>query len=82
MVSILYVLGDEHVYYLHNNLSSGQDGCTMNVHMLKHLPACVANWGPLWAYSCFHFESVNGHLKAHYHGTRAMNFQVYNIIII
>ena len=76
MVSVLDV-GNEYAYYLLNNLSSGEDGCTMNVHMLKHIPACVVNWGPLWAYSCFHFESVNGHLKAHYHGTQAMNFQVY-----
>ena len=48
----------------------------MNVHMLKHLPECVLHWGPLWVYSCFKFESANGHLKVHYHGTKAMNTQV------
>ena len=36
--------------------------CTMNVHCLIHLSKIVRNWGPLWAYSCFGFESMNGHL--------------------
>ena len=35
MVSVRDV-DDEHVYYIHNNLPLGEDGCTMNVHMLKH----------------------------------------------
>ena len=54
----------------------GENACTMNVHMLRHIPDCVRNWGPLWAYSCFSFESQNGHLKKLYHGTRCMNTQV------
>jgi hypothetical protein len=60
----------------------GENGCTMNVHSLKHLTTCVRNWGPLWAYSCFTFESFNGQLKARFHGTKSMNFQVTIIIII
>ena len=48
----------------------------MNVHLLKHIPDCVRDWGPLWAYSCFSFESMNGHLKRHFHGARCMNVQV------
>ena len=27
----------------------GEDACTMNVHMLRHLADSVRNWGPLWA---------------------------------
>ena len=54
----------------------GENGCTMNVHSLRHLVTCVRNWGPLWAYSCFTFESFNGLLKSRFHGTRCMNFQV------
>ena len=54
----------------------GEDGCTMNVHLLCHLLKCVLDWGPLWCYSCFPFESVNGRLKTHYHGTRCMNRQL------
>ena len=44
--------------------------CTMNVHSLIHLAQTVRNFGPLWSYSCFGFESMNGHLKKHFHGTR------------
>ena len=48
----------------------------MNVHMLQHLPECVQLWGPLWAYSCFHFENLNGYIKTLFHGTRDMTKQV------
>lgn len=44
--------------------------CTMNVHSLIHLTETVKNFVPLWSYSCFGFESMNGHLKRHCHGTR------------
>ena len=54
----------------------GENACTMNIHLLCHMCECVANWGPLWCYSCFPFESVNGRLKTHYHGTRSMNKQL------
>lgn len=30
----------------------------------------VRRCGPLWSVSCFGFESMNGHLKKHCHGTR------------
>ena len=52
----------------------------MNVHMLSHVVNCVANWGPLWCYSCFPFEGMNGTFKSFFHGTRNMNEQVnYNL---
>lgn len=44
--------------------------CTANVHSLLHLGKFVSKWGPLWCYSCFGFESMNGHLRNHIHGTR------------
>ena len=44
--------------------------CGLNVHHLKHVSKCVENWGPLWAYSCFPFESQNGDLLKLFHGTR------------
>ncbi len=44
--------------------------CTANMHLLIHLSECVRNWGPLWSYSCFGFESMNGHLRKSCHGTR------------
>jgi len=46
---------------------------TMNVHLLRHLVFNVRNWGPLWSYSCFGFESVNDELKKLFHGTRDMS---------
>lgn len=42
----------------------------MNVHSLIHLVQTVRNFGPLWSYSCFGFENMNGHLRKHCHGTR------------
>lgn len=57
----------------------------MNVHLLRHIPGCVRNWGPLWAYSCFAFESMNGHLKKFFHGTKNMNTQVrylYELVVV
>ena len=51
---------------------------TMNMHQLKHLSECVKHWGPLWGYSCFCFESLNGHLKKLFHGTKDMSVQVRN----
>ena len=43
--------------------------CTANMHLLIHLVQCVRLWGPLWIYSMFAFENVNGHLRLAYHGT-------------
>lgn len=48
----------------------------MNVHLLRHLVLHVKHWGPLWAYSCFPFESLNGDIKKFFHGTRNMSEQV------
>ena len=44
--------------------------CTANMHSLIHLSRFVHSWGPLWCYSCFGFESMNGHLRKYCHGTR------------
>ena len=55
---------------------AGDKRCTMNMHLLIHLSQCVQDWGPLWAYSCFQFESVNNYLKKLFHGTCDMSEQV------
>ena len=57
-------------------LFTGVKATSMNVHLLHHLPQCVRLWGPIWAYSCFHFESLNGFLKSLFHGTKDMTKQV------
>ena len=57
-------------------LMAGAVKATMNVHMLIHLPSCVVQWGPLWGYSCFPFESMNGQLKLLFHDSHDMTKQV------
>ena len=53
--------------------------CTANMHSLLHLSKFVSAWGPLWCYSCFGFESMNGHLRKHIHGTRNVLPQLIHI---
>ena len=47
----------------------GKENVGMNVHNLGHLVDGVRQWGPLWAYSCFGFESFNGEILKSVHGT-------------
>ena len=51
---------------------------TANMHSIIHLAQFVRDWGPLWCYSCFGFESVNGHLRKYCHGTRYILPQMIN----
>ena len=37
-----------------------EETCGLNVHNISHIVYCVKNWGTLWAYLCFLFESFNG----------------------
>lgn len=41
----------------------GKSNMTMNVHTLLHLVDCVRDFGPIYCYSMFSFESYNGRLK-------------------
>lgn len=43
--------------------------CGTNIHNLIHISQFVLNWGPLWSYSLFGYESMNGHLRKNCHGT-------------
>lgn len=49
---------------------------TLNVHGLVHLPEVVQNLGPLWAHSCFPFESANGDILKLFHGSSGVEKQV------
>ncbi|XP_021363193.1 uncharacterized protein LOC110456660 [Mizuhopecten yessoensis] len=53
-------------FYKHASELYGENFVGLNVHNLSHLPDCVRKWGPLWAYSCFGFESANGELLKKY----------------
>ncbi|KAJ6647760.1 hypothetical protein Bhyg_02983, partial [Pseudolycoriella hygida] len=54
----------------------GQENMVYNVHLLEHLPKCVNDCGPLWAYSNFNFESNNGSLVKHVKGTTDVEQQI------
>ena len=56
-------------FYQHMTDLYGDNSCLINVHNLIHLVLLVKQWGPLWVYSCFGFENMNGHIKKMFHGT-------------
>ncbi len=58
----------------------GDQYITMNVHALLHLADCVTKLGPLWVYSCFAFESLNGDILKLVHGTQAIEMQIASAI--
>ena len=49
---------------------------TANMHSLVHTVPFVCARGPLWAYSMFGFENLNGYLSKTFHGTRRIIFQI------
>ena len=56
---------------------------TLNMHSLLHLPKCVEELGPLWVYSCFPFEDINGTLLDLFHGTQNVESQImYSVNIV
>lgn len=58
----------------------GVRNMSFNVHCLTHLPDVVRALGPLWASSCFGFESLNGKLARLVHGTRHAGLQIYSYL--
>ena len=55
---------------------TGSSAATIKVHLLRHIVSCVRDWGPLWAYFCFHFEAQNHLLKKLFHGSRNTSKEV------
>ena len=49
---------------------------TAYMHLLLHTVPMVKVWGPLWCYSMFGFENINGYLGQMYHGTRHITEQM------
>lgn len=54
--------------------NQGERYLTASMHGLMHLPEVVQHF---WAHSCFPFEAANGELKVLFHGSRAVEKQVY-----
>jgi hypothetical protein len=55
---------------------------TLNLHSLLHLSDCVRNLGPIWAYSCFPFETANGDVTKLFHGTQHVDMQIVSSVNI
>lgn len=55
---------------------------TANIHHLLHLPEVVTNFGPLFVYSCFPFESQNGKLLNFVKGTQHADLQIIEAITL
>ena len=52
-----------------------------NVHGLLHLPEVVKDLCPLWAHSCFPFQSANGDLLKLFHGSQSVEKQVHTTML-
>ena len=64
-----------HVYY-------SEQCMTAYVHHLLHLPHIVTNFGPLFTYSCFPFERMNGKLLKFIKGTQHVDQQIIEALAI
>ncbi|KAH3784411.1 uncharacterized protein LOC127841683 [Dreissena polymorpha] len=55
----------------------GPQNCGLNIHNIGcHLVQYVRKHGPLWAWSCFGFEDLNGYLIKSSHGTGDVSKQL------
>ncbi|KAE8741566.1 hypothetical protein FOCC_FOCC012903 [Frankliniella occidentalis] len=52
--------------------------CSINIHLLLHLPNCVRHLGPLWVYTCFPMEDLNGKIIGNIHGKTSVDSQFCN----
>ena len=51
------------------NAFSGSTTATIKCLLLSHVVTCGKEWGPLWAYSMFQFESMNCQITKLFHGS-------------
>ncbi|XP_058839338.1 uncharacterized protein LOC131695030 [Topomyia yanbarensis] len=54
------------------------DEMNYNVHLLLHIVQCCKNFGPLWAFSLFFYEDINGVLKKYAKGPKEPLIQIAN----
>ena len=55
---------------------------TANVHHLLHLTHVVCRCGPLYGYSCFAYEGLNGQLLKYIKGTQYVEKQILEKVTI
>ena len=58
------------------SLMFGEHNLTPNFHDLNHLPSIVENSGPLYEYSAFNFEHLNGRLSSMCNGNKRLDKQI------
>lgn len=68
-------------FFLHKfvkdfEIKYGLEFCTINIHQLLHVAECVKNIGPLWSFTCYPYENLNGLLLQLIHGTTHIDSQV------
>ena len=56
----------------------GPEFCLYNFHIILHAPACVRHWGPLWSYSAFQYENLNGKIGRLLNGHSKVDIQLAN----
>lgn len=54
----------------------GLQFCSINIHQLRHLPDNVMKLGPLWVFSCYQYENLNGLFLTLVHGTGHIETQI------
>ncbi|XP_040064985.1 uncharacterized protein LOC115322291 [Ixodes scapularis] len=54
----------------------GKEHITYNAHLLLPLVDSVREWGPLWNYSAYSFENMNGSIVKLVNGTRYAHWQI------
>lgn len=64
-------------FYKNAAVIYGDQFLGLNVHNLQHYKLCVKMWGPLWAYSCFGYESCNGDILKSVHGKGNVCAQIF-----
>ncbi|CAN7999346.1 unnamed protein product [Ixodes hexagonus] len=60
----------------------GTQHITYNAHLLLHLVDSVREWGPLWNYSTYSFENMNGQIVRFVNGTRFAQWQIVEKFLI
>lgn len=54
----------------------GKEFMKYNIHLLTHIPEYILNYGALWAWSAFPFESYNSVIKHLFSGTQCIPDQI------
>ncbi|MGH0159492.1 UNVERIFIED_CONTAM: hypothetical protein FKN15_056292 [Acipenser sinensis] len=60
----------------------GKEHNSYNVHLFLYIPQAVRNWGPMWAWSCFPFESFNHCILGFCHGSKGVPMQIFKNVCL